>query len=596
MKKLFITYILLLVSVLTFGAEAQFTVKVSSSIVEVGERFQITFTVNARGGSFSSPPFDNFRMLSGPNQSQSMHVINGKTSQSTSISYVLVAEKKGVYTIGKATITSNEKALYTEPIKITVVDKNPNGSSAQRNESQQRKTEAEQLKEYVFVRATVDKTKAYVGEKVAVTYKLYSRLNLSGLDLESPSRFNGFWTQDLLTLYGRNIQKTRENYKGQVYDVVDLQQTLLYPQRSGEMTIDPLSIIAKVQIPRRAKTYMEQFWGGGYDIKEVTVASKPIKLNVLPLPSAGKPDNFLGAVGKFSMKMSSNKDSLVANESVNVKIEIKGNGNLPLINAPSLNFSTNFEVYDPETKNNFKTSYTGSTGSKTFDYLVIPRHSGEFELKPYTFSYFDVNTKKYSTISADPIRMIVEKGDDEEVVTYSGRRKEDIELISTDIRYIHVNEVTLKKADDHFFGSRLFYLILAAIILFAVLIVLIAKRNKAILSDQSGLRKSKASKIAKKRLAKAKKHLDAKENSEFYEEISTALFGYFADKFNLEVAEISQEKIIDLLSESGSEEAVKNEVKLILDETEMARFAPSSGINPSILYEKASSLIQKLES
>lgn len=596
MKKAFITYILLLASVVCFAAASEFTVKVSSSTVEVGQRFQITFTINARGGNFSPPSFENFRVVSGPNQSQSMQYINGNMSQSTSISYILVAQEKGNYTIGPASISSDGTTKETEPVEIKVVDQNPNGAAAQRNKNEQRKTEAKQLKEYVFVKATVDKTKAYVGEKVAVTYKLYSRLNLSGLDLESPTRFNGFWTQDLQTLYGRNIQKTRENYQGQVYDVVELQQTLLYPQRSGELTIDALSILAKVQIPRRARTYMEQFWGGGYDLKEVIATSKPIKLEVIPLPNAGKPANFSGAVGKFNMKMSANKDSLTANESANIKIEIKGNGNLPLINAPNLNFPADFEVYDPETKNNFKTGYNGSTGSKTFDYLVIPRHSGEFDLDAYAFSYFDVNEKRYKTITADPIHFMVEKGDEEENVTFVGRRKEDIEVLGTDIRFIHINNLALYKTNDYFFGSSLFYLIIAAIALFAILIVLIAKRNKSILSDKSGLRKSRASKIAKKRLAKAKKLLDTKENAKFYEEISTALFGYFADKFNLEVAEISQERILDLLAENGSSDDDKQNVKTILDETEMARFAPKSGINPSILYDKASSLIQNLES
>ncbi|MFT6165877.1 MAG: putative membrane protein [Vicingaceae bacterium] len=596
MKKAFITYILLLVSVVCSAAANEFTVKVSSSAVEVGQRFQVTFTINAQGGNFSAPTFDGLRVLGGPNQSQSMQVINGKVTQSNSISYVLVAPKKGTYTIGAASIEADGKTKKTEPVIIQVVDNDPNGAAAQRDKNEKRKTEAEQLQEYVFVKATVDKRQAYVGEKVTVTYKLYSRLNLSGLDLEAPTRFTGFWTQDLQTLYGRNIQKSRENYQGQVYDIVELQQTLLYPQRSGDLTIDALGILAKVQIPRRAKTAMEQFWGGGYDLKEVIAKSKPITLEVKPLPSKGKPANFSGAVGKFKMKMSANKDSLVANESVNVTIDINGTGNLPLIGAPDLKFPADFEVYDPDIKNNFKTSYNGSTGGKSFNYLVIPRHSGEFTLKPYKFSYFDVSTQKYNTITADQINIYVEKSDEEESVVFSGRRKEDVQLIGTDIRFIHINNLNLLKADDYFYGSKLFYLILVAIILFGVLLTLLAKRNKAILGDKQGLRKSKASKIAKKRLAQAKKHLDAKENAKFYEEISTALFGYFADKFNLDVADLSQEKIMATLKQNGHSDEIGSNVKSILEETEMARFAPESSINPTILYQKSAALIQNLES
>ena len=595
MKKAFITYILLLVSVLCSAASNEFTVKVSSSTVEVGQQFQVTFTINAAGGNFTPPSFENFQVAGSPSQAQSMQVINGKVTQSNSISYILIAQKKGTFTIGAASVKIDSKTRKTKPITIKVVGNNPNGAAAQRDKNQQRKTEAQKLKEYVFVRSTVDKREVYVGEKVTVTYKLYSRLNLNGVELESPTRFTGFWTQDLTTLYRRNIQKGREQYKGQTYEVVELQQTLLYPQRSGDLTIDGLSIIAKVQIQRKPRNRSEQIWGA-YDMKEVIAGSAPIKLKVKAFPTKGKPDNFGGAVGSFNMKMTVNKDSLVANESANVKIVINGKGNLPLINAPKIDFPVDFEVYDPETKERIKTDYNGSTGKKTFDYLVIPRHSGEFKLKPFAFSYFDLKTKQYKTITADPINFFVEKGDDEENVIYSGRRKEDIELIGTDIRFIHINNLALYEADDYFYGSKLFYLILLAIVLVGILIVFIAKRNKAIRSDSSGLRKSKASKIAKKRLAQAKKHLDAKENIKFYEEISTAIFGYFADKFNLEAADISQEKIIELLDENGHSGDTKISVQTILEETEMARFAPESSINPSILYEKSVALIQNLES
>ena len=595
MRKAFITSILLLVSVLCSAAAADFTVKVSSSTVEIGQRFQITFTINAQGGNFQAPSFENFRILSGPNQSQSMQVINGSVTKNTSISYVLMAEETGTFTIGAAQINSNGKTRKTETVKIKVVGQSANSANAQRNKAQQRKTEAEQLKSYVFVRATVDKTEAYIGEKVTVTYKLYSRLNLNGLDLESPTSFTGFWTQDIQTLYGRDIRKVREQYKGQVYDVVELQQTLLYPQRSGDLIIDALSILAKVQIQRKPKNRIEQIWGA-YDNKEVIAKSNPIKLKVKALPTIGKPASFSGAVGKFTMKMSVNKDSLAANESVNVKIEINGNGNLPLINAPDLNFPTDFEVYDPETKNNFKNSYNGSTGKKSFDYLVIPRHSGEFNMKPFEFTYFDVSSKNYKTLTAKPIRLIVRKGEEEENVVFSGRRKESIEVLGTDIRYLHLNNLTLLRVGDAFYGSKLFYLILSVIALLGVLIVFLAKRNKAILSDQAGRRKSKANKLAKKRLAKAKKHLDESEKVAFYEEISTALFGYFADKFDLEVAELSQEKIISLLASSEYAGEVQLSVKSILEETEMARFAPDSSINPAILFEKAVELIQNVES
>lgn len=595
MKRHFLIILLTLSSLVVSAGAVDFNVKLSHTTVEVGQRFQITFTVNSKGGSFTPPSFGRLQLLSGPNQSQSMQYVNGNVSQSTSISYILVADETGTIEIGPASIKVDGETYRTKAVELEIVKANPNGSNAQRNRQSQRQASGDQLEDYVFVKAIVDKQSAYVGEKVTVTYKLYSKLTLSGINLESPPSFNGFWTQDIQSLYDQ-IQLSREQINGEIYQVAELQQTLLYPQRSGDLTIDPMSIKATVQVQsRRTRSIFEQMFGS-YENKEVITKSKAITLKVKPLPLAGKPTNFSGAVGKFNMKMNVNKDSLTANESVNLKIEISGTGNLPLINAPKLDFPVDFEVYDPETKNSFKTSASGATGKKTFDYLVIPRHSGEFDLKPYEFTYFDIASKSYKTINADPIQIVVAKGDDEENVVYSGTRKEKVELLNTDIRHIHLNNVSLTIASDFFYSSLPFYLILLLILVAGIALYFASKKYKAINSDTIGLRKSKANKLAKKRLATAKKFLDAKEKAAFYEEISTALFGYFSDKFIIDAADLSQDKIVQLLEQHQYDREIQQAVKVVLEEADMARFAPESSINPTILYEKSADIISKMES
>ena len=571
-----------------------FTAKVSNDMIEVGQRFQVTFTVNASGGKFNPPPFTGFQIVSGPNRSQNVQYINGNVSQSNSLSYILQATKKGNFTIGSASIDVNGSNYKTKPIKIKVVDANPNGSNAHRNNQNQQKSDGDALSKQVFLKATVDKRSAYVGEKITVTYKLYYQLNLRNLDLESTPSMVGFWTHDVHSLTDQAIS-SREQINGKVYEVALLQQTVLYPQRSGELTIESLSLKMSVQAgAKRARSIREMMFGA-YEYKDIIAKSKPIKLNIKPLPSNGKPSNFSGAVGQYNMRMSANKDSVVANEAIDVKIEISGSGNLPLIGAPKLNFPNDFEVYDPETKDRVKIGANGANGSKSFKYLVIPRHSGTFNLEPYSFSYFDLASKTYKTINAEPISFEVGRGNDEENVVYSPNRKEEIELLNTDIRYIHLNDIMLVSSTGFFYQSTSFYALIVLAIALAVLFYFLAKKLKIRNADYVGMRKSKANKLAKKRLAKAKSHLDSNNKAAFYEEISIALHGYFADKFNISIAELSQEKIIELLeNESGSEE-IRNEIRTVLEEAEMARFAPESSINATILYEKSADIIRKME-
>jgi len=590
---LFLT--LLTKSALCFSADVRFEAKLSHSRVQVGQRFQVSFTVNENGQKFVPPPFYKFNVLSGPNRSSSMQYVNGKVSKSLTISYVLQAKEVGTFKIGGATILINGKEYKTDPIQVEVVKaaKNRGRTNSNRRRSAS-KAQNPDLKDMVFVKAIVDRNKVFVGEKVSATYKLYSRLTLTGLDLEKLPALNGFWTQDIRTIYDQ-IELSREQINGQVYQTAELQKSVLYPQRTGDLEIDPMEIKVTAQINSgRRRSVFDQIFGS-YESKELVVGSQPLKIKVNPLPKLGRPANFSGAVGRFQMDVDVSKDSVATNEAIDFRITLKGNGNLPLISPPKLNFPPDFESYDPDVSNNFKTSYSGSSGSKSFNYLVIPRHAGEFVLKPFQFTYFDLQSKTYQTLSSDSIQISVSKSVDDGNVVYRPSRKEEVELLNADIRYIHQKPSIFIIGGELFYNSVWYYLLIGLLILLMLISYWIIRWYQSKQGNIKAVRRSKANKIAKKRLMKAKKHLQKGEDLEFYEEISSAIYGYYADKFSVDLGERSQEKIIELLYKHHQGADLEKQLIQILDDAEMARFAPNSEVDSKQLYQKAADLIRKTE-
>ncbi len=595
MKKWFSFILFGLFACQLMASAVTFKAQISHDVVEVGQRFKVTFTVNSGGGRMNSLDFSGFRVLSGPNQSSSTQFINGRMSQSYSISYILQATKVGKFEIGPAVINIDGKELKTEVLKVEVVESSSSSSNAQNQRQRERRGGGNELDEYVYIKAFVDKTSAYVGEKITATFKLYSKINISSINLENLPALNGFWSHDLRSVYDQ-IQLSTEYINGEVYQVATLKQTLLYPQRSGELTVDPLEMKAVVQLrSRRARTVFESMFGS-YENKEVIIGSRPIKINVKALPKYTGEGEFSGAVGKFNASMITNKTDLKANEAIDLKITISGEGNLPLISAPKMEFPPDLEVYDPETENKFKNSSAGSSGSKVFNYLIIPRHSGEFTIKPYSFIYFDLSSSSYKTIRSDAININVERGAEEANVVYAPTdRKEDVEVLEKDIRFIHLNDLMLVHPDDQFYGSVEFYSILLILLLLAIVLYFLSRRFKEQQADVVGMRKSKAKKLANKRMSKAKKLLDSAETSSFYEEIANALYGYFADRYNMGIADLSKDQLIERLKAENATNELLNLLDESIDQAEMARYAPSSAVDPALLYENSKKIIEETE-
>jgi len=573
-----------------FAQEVSFTAATSHTSVKTGDRFKIQFSCNTDIDNFKSPKLNNFRVLSGPNQSTQMSFVNGKTTSNISYTYILMAVKEGSFTIGPAVAVANGKAIKTNSLKIKVgkgiqVQQGGNNSGSQ---TQSGGTASDEL----FLRSSVTKRKVYQGEQIIATYKLYTRVSLAGNELIKNADLNGFWSQEID--FGESVW-TKEIIGGYRYSVAKIREIVLFPQRSGKLEIDPLEM--KFIVQKRAKSggqnVFNQFFGRVENV-EYNLKSKPIKITVLPHPTKA-PSEFTNAVGRLNMKIDVSINELTENEAINIKIKISGKGNLPIIDMPEISFPSDFETYDPKINDNIKTTPSGVSGYKEFDYLVIPRHAGKFKLDAVVFSYFDPSTKKYRTITTEPIEINVLKADGStaENLVYSAS-KEDIKVLGNDIRYIHTNNIEFSSSKEHFYGSWKFYFIFfLAPILFALAYIF---RNKIRLAnnDVVGNKKKKASKVAAKFLKSAKQSLEENKTNAFYEDISKALFGYLSDKLHIPIAELNQNNIKEKLVQINVSEQTSLALMDTIELCDMARFAPVS-ISEEKVYKKAESIINKID-
>ncbi len=578
---------------ITFEASAK-------STVSVGERFQISFSLNNNGNGFKAPSFAGFDILSGPNQSTSMQFNGSTTSQSLTYSYVLQATKEGTFTIAPAKIKVNGTEIESNELKITVVKGSAN---AQQNTQQNNRQQGNQQQQsasssdgQTFVRISFSKTKAYRGEAIVVTHKIYTKQSIVGFeDVKFPS-YDGFWSEDIQQ--PQQITLNRETYNGEVYNAGVLKQSILYPQKAGKIQIEPFTVDVVIREQTRGgNSIFDQFFGSYQDVKKALKTS-PTSLDILPYPLSDQPSDFSGLTGDFSMKAEITKSQTEANEAVNLKITISGTGNMKQVNAPALEFPPDIEAYDPKTSDNIKTNATGLSGSRTFDYLLIPRHAGEFKIGPFSFSYFDAVKGKYITLSQPEFTLTVGKGNGEEdkATGVTIASKEDLKVLGSDIRYIKTSEAKVTEKGNYFFRSPLFFA-LSSVPLLLYLGFFLWHRNMVKQSGNVALMKSRrANKIAGKRLALAKKFLQEKKRNEYYEEIFKALWGYISDKLSIPVAELTKEKIKETMLAKNVNEATINEFIALLDKAEFARFAPVGGEREmDTIYTESVDVISKIE-
>jgi len=574
--------ILLFLLLINPAFSQHFTANVNKKTVSLNDHFQLTFTIkNADAKSFSPPKFINFKVLAGPSTSSSSNIqfINGKMYRSTSYSYTYTLQpiKVGKFTIGAASCTVKGKKITSNSIKIEVVKGKVSPSATQKSNTGSSVTADEDL----FLKVSVDKTNVYQGEQVTATYKLYTRVNISNGSISKMPGSTGFWANQIEM--PQQLHFTRKNN----YHIATVWKVALFPQRSGELTVDPMEMdfVIRIKIQKRRRSVFDNFFNdpffGGFgsykDVKK-TIKSNSVKIKVKPLPTINKPQDFNGAVGKYTLKATLDKTETKSNEPVTLIIKILGEGNLKLIESPMIDeLPADFETYEPKILERMVKGSSKIKGSKTFEYLLIPRRGGEYKLPPVRFSYFDLSKKDYVTLSSPPFTIKVEKGEGQgKVITAIGISKEEVELLGQDIRFIKTGDIKLHKRGEYFFASPAFFSLALAPFLLFTLFFFYRKRQVEIASDVILMKRRRATKVAKKRLVVAKKHLQTGEKKSFYDEVSRAIWGYLSDKLNIAQSELSKEKVQIALKEKGVGEDKVRALMDIIDTSERALFSPSS--------------------
>lgn len=585
----------------------QFTA-LSKTAVRVGENFQLQFKINAEGTNFQGPQISDFQVLNGPSTStsSSVQIINGQVTRDVSyvFTYVLRAVKEGEFTIPPARIFVNGSEYSSNSVKIKVAkDAGSQGSSGGSGSSG---TTPQGAENDLFLKAFISNSAPYQGEQVIITYKIYTTIPISNIDASKMSSFPGFWAKDLLA-NREDFPQTREYISGKEYVVAEVKKYALFAQRSGEITIEPgeLKCVAQVKTAAQRRSsdpffdsfFNDPFFNSRYQNVEKQLLSNSLKINVQPVPSKNKPDGYGGAVGNFTFSSQIDKTDVKTNEAINLKFTLSGAGNIELIDAPRISFPPDFEVYDPEISSNVKVSMSGVSGTRTFDYLIIPRNPGTYTIKPFVFSFFNLDKREYVSITTPEYKINVQRGEGTASnITYSGVSQEDIKYIGKDIRHIKLPPFKLQPIGTFFFRSSTYYLLLIIpVLIFAGLLIFWRNQIKQ-RSNIAQLKTRRATKVSLRRLKVANIYLKEGKESEFYVEISRALWGYISDKFNIPRSELSMENVRERLSKKNATEETITGFINTLNNTEFARFAPGNkSENMDKIYQEALNIISKIE-
>jgi len=536
-----------------------------------------------------------------------MQWINGNFTQSVkqSYTYILQATKEGNYIIGSASINLGNTTYKTKPITITVTKSQQTASSPPSGSNnipkQQNTINENNSSDDLFVRTYVSKNKVYKGEQITLTHKLYTALPRVDLIDIKPPAYSNFWTEQIDA--NKTITPQNEIVNGKTYKVAEISKTVLFPQKDGIIRIEPIQVECNVQIlkQRNANSWVEEMFYGPrisyYDSEKRKIKSNPITITVEDLPLQGKPANFNGAVGNFTISAEISKTHIKANEAIDLNITISGTGNLKLIDNLPITFPPDFETYDPKITDAINITASGVTGKRTFNYVIIPLHEGNYQLQPISFSFFDPKKGSYITLSTQNFNITVEKADGKSLQQLVTTYQKDIKYIHSDIRYIKTKPFTINKKNNIFWGSNLYFASLLIPPILFTLFIIAYRKQMQLKSDVAYIRNRKARKTAQLKLKKAKHYMDNKQFNDFFVEISQALWGYTADKFNIPLAELSLEKIKEIMSNKNIPEDKQTILINLLEECEFARFAPGDNTEKmNKLYTGAIEVITSFES
>lgn len=566
--------------------------------VSVGEQFRYTLLVNASGTGLKLPNLEGFQLVMGPSTSSSTSVqyINGQMTrtQSTTYTYILVAQREGSFSLEPAQINVDGQVILSNSLTIEVTPGNTQQTQPQQQIPQSSIPETTTDKD-IFIRTIVSKDNVYQGEPIIVTFKFYTKLDVTNLENPKPPALNGFFQQEIEIPPLRSLE--REIVNGEVYGTGILRKVILFPQRSGELVIDPyeLEVIVRERVAAPGRGFFDDFFGST-QLARKKAASPGVKIRVKPLPEP-RPQGFAGAVGNFTLKASTDKTEAKANEPVNFTLRISGTGNLKLIDQPKVDYPIGFEVYDSRIRENINNTESGASGSKTFETLIIPRHQGSFRIPSVSFIYFDPSTGIYKTLRSEEINLQIEKGDESESgTTITGFAREDIRLIGQDIRFIKLNAPMYKRLDRAFFGSPGFILAYLIPVFVLAFVVIIRRKQIQFNSDIKRVRNRRAARIAKRRLKKADLLLKQGKNQEFYEEVLQSAWGYLGDKLNIPLAELSRASVNEKVLNYEAIQPEIDNLLSVIDICEAARYSPGyPGSETGRIYSEISLLIQEIE-
>ncbi len=578
--------------------EVEFTAS-APDVAYIDTPFQLIYSVNSSAKDLQAPDFQFFEILAGPFESRSSYtqIVNGKRSASTSLSYTftLMPSKAGTFKIPGASIEVDGKKIHSNDLTIRVENAEKNATQQTQGGAATGGTTQRVTGENIFVRTIVSKTNIYEQEAISVTYKLYTLLDVAQFTGAKLPDFNGFLKQDIEQ--SQNKQLSAETYKGRSYGTVVLYQAVLFPQHTGEIEIGKASFTALIRLQNKAqvRSIFDDFFDS-YTNVERTLTAPAVTVRVNELPLGGKPATFSGAVGNFNLTSTLSSGNLKTNEAATIKVVISGNGNMKLLKNPEIKFPDGFEVYDPKVDNSFSTGSGGVSGTKTIEYMFIPRRSGKYDIPSAELSYFDLNNRTYRTLRTPPYKINVTKGKGGETVVENFTGKEEVTQIAKDIRYIYTGKIEIKPESRPWFGTMPFWTVfLIPLILAAILFVYLRKMAKEN-ANLDFVKTKKANKVAQKRLNLAHKFLSEGKKNQFYDEVMKAVWTYLSDKLSIPVAELNKENIRFKMEAKGIETDLIEDFTNILHTCEYASYAPGSGQQEmGNFYQETVEAISKVE-
>jgi hypothetical protein len=586
---------LLICSALVAWGEEKISFKADAPmIVSMGEPFRINFELNTKPerDTFEGPSFEGFEILAGPQSSTSSSTqwVNGKTTSSYAytITYVLMPQRKGTFTIGAASIEAKKRRYSTQPIAIEVregrQESNPNESAESRATNSIQKDD-------LLLRFEVSKNSVYKGEPVRALLRLYTRVDNIQVEQSKLPAFNGFWSQQVDIEQG----PFREVVNGKIYNAYNIAEYLLYPQKDGVITIEPaeMTILAQVVVQIH-----QSFFGGipeAYNVRR-ELKTAPIKINVKPLPPA--PASFTGAVGRYTLSHNLTATTVPANSAATLQLKISGTGNLKFINAPNVALPTSFDLYEVKSEEQIENRASGSVGYRRFDYPFIVRAEGTYDIEPIEFTFFDAEKGKYTTLTTPPLKIEVTPDGSATAAPQGivvGPTREDVRLLGEDIRFIKPGKSNLRADIAPFVLSQSYWLTMLLLVVVAVVVYCIVRKYLRDRSNVVLVKGKRANKMAVKRFRIAEKYKREQDRRAFYEEMLRAMWGYLGDRFNIPVADLTREVVRQMLSTRGAT-AEAEAIIAVIARCEEAQYSPAATAAMEEIYEEGVDAVSKIES